>query len=71
MDTPAQRPGERRLFTGHLTCEGGSDDIAAPMTWVPHTQVAASVADMGTADLGPFLEGYVGGWIPDCCITLE
>ncbi|KAK1185268.1 hypothetical protein B7755_048630 [Streptomyces sp. NBS 14/10] len=63
--------GERRIFTGHVTSPGGLPGAAVPLVWLPYAQVAEHVADLGVADLGLFLQGYVGGWIPDGWITLE
>ncbi|WP_277348172.1 hypothetical protein [Streptomyces zingiberis] len=41
------------------------------MVWVSYAQAAGYAADMGIADLGLFLEGYVEGWIPDGWISLD
>lgn len=76
---PAAAPGaslrrgqrERRLFTGHVTSPGALHDAAVPLVWLPYAQVAELALGLGIAELGLFLEGYVGGWIPDGRITLE
>lgn len=67
---PQQRGG-RRIFTGHVTSPAALHDAGRPLVWLPYTQVPACSLALGAAELGLFLEGYVGGWIPDGWITLE
>ncbi|MGW2009755.1 hypothetical protein [Streptomyces nigrescens] len=65
------RRGGRRIFTGHVTSPGALYDAGVPLVWLPYSQVTEISAGLGAADLALFLEGYVGGWIPDGWITLE
>ncbi|MFI1679103.1 hypothetical protein [Streptomyces sp. NPDC020607] len=64
------RSVERRLFTAHATFTGGARAADANLVWVAYAQVAKPMVDMGVADLDLFLEGYVGGWIPEGWISL-
>ncbi|GAA2329004.1 hypothetical protein GCM10010246_09500 [Streptomyces cuspidosporus] len=54
---------ERRIFTGHVTSPGALSGADVPLVWLPYAQVAVRVGGLGVADLGLFLQGYVGGWI--------
>lgn len=63
--------GERRLFTGHITAPGALPELAVPLARLPYTRVAEHVGNVGTRELGLFLQGYVEGWIPDGWITLD
>lgn len=63
--------GERRIFTGHVTSPGALPGADVPLVWLPYAQVAEHVGSLEVADLDLFLQGYVGGWIPDGWITLE
>ncbi|MCX5101318.1 hypothetical protein OG887_17085 [Streptomyces sp. NBC_00053] len=67
----SRRPVERRLFTAHATFAGGVCAAGELLAWVPYAQVVGRTAGMAIAELGLFLEGYVGGWIPDGWISLE
>lgn len=66
-----RRPVERRVFTGHVTVPGALSEARVLLTWVPYGQVAEQAAEVGIAELGLFVEGYVAGWIPDGWITLD
>lgn len=67
---PRWRQGERRVFTAHLTSLRAVHDEGL-YSWLPYGRVAEYVGDVGAADLGVFLKGYVDGWIPDGWITLS
>ncbi|MEH6373825.1 hypothetical protein V7793_05640 [Streptomyces sp. KLMMK] len=66
------RRWETRLFLTHatdpsaLTAPAGSGELY----WVPYRQAARVVTGLAIPELGYFLDGYVGGWIPDGWITL-
>lgn len=70
-NSPRRGHGERRIFAGHVASPGALLGADVPFVWLPYAQVAECVGDLGVADLGLFLQGYVGGWIPDGWITLE
>ncbi|MFC4517304.1 NUDIX domain-containing protein [Streptomyces ehimensis] len=66
------RRREVRVF---LTRATDPSALTAPacegeLCWVPYRQAARAVADLAIPELEDFLDGYVGGWIPDGWITL-
>ncbi|MEV8340970.1 hypothetical protein [Streptomyces niveus] len=57
------RPARRCLVTAHVSFAGGAWGGDGRVVWIAYAQAAGYAADMGVADLGLFLEGYVEGWI--------
>ncbi|MCX5200631.1 hypothetical protein OG897_04015 [Streptomyces sp. NBC_00237] len=65
---PAARR-EARIFFAHFP-KGSPSVTDHSIRWVPHTSVAEAVTAQDIPELGPFIEGYIDGWIPDGWITL-
>ncbi|MFD0378041.1 hypothetical protein [Streptomyces sp. NPDC127112] len=64
--------GKALVFVAHARTPSALRSVQgeAEVYWLPYGEVAAAVAHLGIPDLDLFLEGYVGGWIPDGSITL-
>ncbi|MFJ4964300.1 hypothetical protein ACIP6P_17915 [Streptomyces sp. NPDC088729] len=65
--SPEGQPREARLCTAHATAPADGREGQ----WIPWPDAVQFLKHLALPDLDVFIEGYLGGWIPNGWITLD